>query len=61
MTNSMLYGDVAHVVERLLCMQEVRGPMPRISTFCHYESMQMWKSLIFMSLPKTMWLDSQSI
>ena len=26
-------GDVAHMVERSLCMREVRGSIPRISTF----------------------------
>ena len=26
------HGDVAHMVERSLCMREVRGSIPRIST-----------------------------
>ena len=28
-------GDVAHMVERSLCMREARGSIPRISTFFH--------------------------
>ncbi len=28
-----IFGDVAHMVERSLCMREVKGSMPFFSTF----------------------------